>query len=194
MPAVRPAPAVQRFLALRRSAGKLQLRAPGPDASQMEEILRVAARVPDHRRLAPWRFVLIEGEGRAAFGTRLRQIAVTGGAGDPDEAAGLMLRAPMVVAVIASPREDGRTPEWEQTLSAGAACYNLLLAANAIGFAGVWLTEWIAYDARVGALLGLEARERIAGFIYLGTPAADPQERLRPDLASRVSRWQDTPA
>jgi nitroreductase len=105
------------------------------------------------------------------------------------EAEKSMLRAPVVVAVISSPVDDGRTPVWEQELSAGAACYNLLLAANAAGWAGVWLTEWAAYDADAGALLGLRGKERVAGFVHIGTARAATPERVRPELSVRVLRW-----
>lgn len=190
--ATRPSPAVRTFLALRKSANKLFLRAPGPSPDELNELLGIAARVPDHRKLAPWRFVIFEGDSRTSFGKELARIAglkPDAEARDVMDAAGLLLRAPVVVAVISSPVEDGRTPVWEQELSAGALCYNLLLAANASGWAGVWLTEWLAYDPDVAGLLGLASGERVAGFVYLGTSTATPQERIRPDLTPIVRRW-----
>lgn len=194
MLASRPGAAIRRFLALRRSAGKMHIGLPGPDHEQIAQIIEVAARIPDHRRLAPWRFILLEGDARGDFAGRLGQIAASrpdAGPGAQAAAIALMQRAPVVVAVVSSPVEDGRTPEWEQILSVGAVCYNLLLAANASGFAGTWLTEWIAYDQEVAGLLGLSGRERVAGFIYLGTATADPQERLRPPIADRFTVWKD---
>ncbi|MFN4023677.1 MAG: nitroreductase [Hyphomonas sp.] len=192
MLASRPSQAVRTFLALRKSANKLFLRTPGPSPDELNELLGIAARVPDHRKLTPWRFIVFEGENRTSFGAELARIAgmkTDAEARDVVDAAGLFLRAPVVVAVISSPVEDGRTPVWEQELSAGAVCYNLLLAANASGWAGVWLSEWMAYDPDVAGVLGLASGERVAGFVYLGTSTAPPQERIRPDLTPIVRRW-----
>ncbi len=181
------------MMALRRSGGKQMIGSPGPDPTELEEILRVAARVPDHRRLEPWRFIVFEGEARREFGARLAAIHA---ADHPDaterdmaDARALPLRAPVVIAVISSPDPDHKTPVWEQELSAGAVCQNLLLSANAAGWAGVWLTEWIAYDRAVSVELGLTTHERVAGFIYLGTAKANPPERPRPDMPGKISRW-----
>ncbi len=192
MLATRPSQAVRSFLAMRKSANKLFLKAPGPPPDEVDELLSIAARVPDHRKLTPWRFLVFEGESRTSFGAELARIAglkPDAEARDVVDAAGLFLRAPVVIAVISAPVEDGRTPIWEQELSAGAVCYNLLLAGNASGWAGVWLTEWMAYDPDVAGLLGLRGGERVAGFVYLGTPAAAPQERIRPEMTAIVRRW-----
>lgn len=192
LPADDDSQAVRRFLARRRSAGKQCLAAPGPDAQQLAELLRVAARVPDHRRVEPWRFITIEGGAREAFGARLGDIAAANGehsASAQALARDLPLRAPVVIVVVSSPDHAHKTPVWEQELSAGAVCYNLLLAARAAGFGAVWLTEWIAYDAAVAETLGLGASERIAGFIYIGTPTAEAPERPRPDMTAKVVRW-----
>jgi nitroreductase len=194
MAGARASAEARALLALRKSANKLVLGAPGPLPDELDELLSVAARVPDHRKLGPWRFIVFEDEARAEFGRALGRILSGRNAPGAQvaEAQKSMLRAPVVVAVISSPVEDGRTPVWEQELSAGAACFNLLIAANAAGWAGVWLTEWAAYDADAGALLGLRARERVAGFVHIGTAKAATPERIRPDLSERISRW--TPA
>jgi nitroreductase len=191
MAGARASAEARALLALRKSANKLVLGTPGPLPDELDELLSVAARVPDHRKLGPWRFVVFEGEARADFGKELGKILSGRKAPEPQvaEAKKSMLRAPVVVAVISSPVDDGRTPVWEQELSAGAACYNLLLAANAAGWAGVWLTEWAAYDADAGALLGLRGKERVAGFVHIGTARAATPERVRPDLSVRVLRW-----
>lgn len=197
MAASKPDQTIRDFLALRKSANKLFLKDPGPDAAELDALLNVAVRVPDHRKLTPWRFIVFEGDARLNFGRELATLAgqkPEAEERDVMEAAGLFLRAPTVVAVISSPIQDGRTPIWEQELSAGALCYNLLLAANASGWAGVWLSEWIAYDEGVKKLLGLRDAERVAGFIYLGTASADPQERMRPETASLVTRWEKSPS
>lgn len=179
------------LLALRKSANKLVLGPPGPSPVELDELLQVAARVPDHRKLGPWRFIVFEGERRAQFGSGLAGILKGRGApaAQVEEAGNAFLRAPVVVAILSSPVDDGRTPVWEQELSAGAVCYNLLLAANASGWAGVWLTEWPAFDADAGVLLGLKAGERVAGFVHLGTARAATPERVRADVAERVTRW-----
>jgi nitroreductase len=195
MLASRPDYGVRQFLALRKSANKLFLAEPGPSPQALDELIQVATRVPDHRKLSPWRFIVFEGDERVQAGKVLAGIAGRG-SGDVDsrdviDAAGLFLRAPVVVAVISSPRETGRTPAWEQELSAGAMCYNLLLAANACGWAGVWLTEWIAYDRDVADWLGLAPDERMAGFIYLGTATQMPQERIRPETSALIQRWRE---
>ncbi len=184
----------RRLLALRRSAGKLALAGPGPSPDALDDLLTVAMRVPDHRRVEPWRFIVFEGAARQAFGEAImpiyRELHPEAPAADVQaNAGGLLLRAPVVVAVVSSPDTGHKTPVWEQELSAGAVCFNLLLAANAAGWASVWLTEWIAYDPRVATLMGLAAGERLAGFIYLGTATANPPERPRPHPAEKIRRW-----
>ncbi len=167
--------------------------APGPSSEQLDHILSAAVRVPDHRQMKPWRFIVFEGEARARFGEAAAKIHAeeTPDAGEKafETSRGLLLRAPTVVAVISNPTDDGRTPVWEQELSAGALCYNLLLTANAAGWAGCWLSEWIAFSDGINSLLGLAETERVAGFLYLGTATMPPQERARPDTASLVQRW-----
>lgn len=181
------------FLALRRSSSKACLSEPGPDPQELDGLLTVATRVPDHRRVGPWRFFVFEGEQRAAFGEAAAQVQAEEDPRSTDEMQAitrkLMLRAPTVVAIVSSPDPTHRTPVWEQELSVGAVCYNLLLAANSAGWGACWLTEWISFSPGIDALLGLKAGERIAGFIYIGTSTADPQERMRPDATERITRW-----
>jgi nitroreductase len=179
------------LLARRRSTVAKNMTGPGPDADQLETLLQIGARTPDHGKLFPWRFVVFEGEARARFGdileARLREIEPDG----PDERYALernrFLRAPVVIAVISDVTENHKIPEWEQVLSAGAVCQNLLIGASALGFAAQWLTEWYAYDRVVKSALGLAPGERVAGFIYVGTAACDAEER--PRKAPRISRW-----
>jgi nitroreductase len=194
MPAVHASQEVRDFIALRRSANKAMMTEPGPDPKRLGHIITAATRVPDHRRMTPWRFIVIEGDARVAFGQKAAEVQRSE---DPETTENaleatrnLLLRAPTIIAVISSPTDDGRTPVWEQELSAGALCFNLLLAANAAGWAGVWLTEWIAFSEGVNHVLGLEGEERIAGYVYLGTPSADPQERARPDSAPLITQWE----
>jgi nitroreductase len=168
---------------------------PGPSPGELTTILTAAVRVPDHKKLAPWRFVIFEGEARAAFGAALAK-ACAAEAQEPPSAVrleterGRLLRAPCVVAVVSRVTPHPAAPEWEQVLSCGATCLNLCLAANAMGFATCWLTEWYSYSPAVRTALGLADNERVAGFIYIGTPKQRQEDRERPDLARIVARWQ----
>jgi len=167
----RPSAQARELLALRRSAGSRMLTYPGPSPGEVTELLRVAARVPDHRKLEPWRFIVFEGEARDKFGEIIESTyAANTTEASPAQRAedrARFLRAPVVIGIVSSPDKNHKTPVWEQELSAGALCYNLLLAANASGWAGVWLTEWIAFDADIAKALKLSDDERMAGFIYL---------------------------
>lgn len=182
------------FLLSRRSSKPALLDAPGPSEAELCQILTAAARVPDHKKLTPWRFVIFSGEGRADFGEKLADICAREEAGVPSEVRleterQRFLRAPLVIAVIASPAVPSPVPEIEQTLSAGAACFNLCLAANALGYGTSWITEWYAFSPGVRELLGLGASEQVAGFIYVGTARKAQPDRDRPDLGAITSRW-----
>jgi nitroreductase len=183
-----------RLLALRRSTPVAMLGEPGPSAADLDALLRLAMRVPDHRKLEPWRVLIIEGEARNRLGDyfaaalHLREPDATDA--DLDEERKLPLRAPVVLAVISSPVHDPKkTPVWEQQLSAGALCQTLMIAANAMGWAACWITENPAYDGHVHAALGMKPGEQIAGFIYLGTAKEQPVERQRPDVLKKTSKW-----
>lgn len=180
------------MLKTRRSTAIKALSAPGPTAAQMEEILTVASRVPDHGKLAPWWFVVFDGDARAEFGKVLREAYKIEDAQAADAKLDLeaekFLRAPVVVAVISRIKES-KIPQWEQFLSAGACCYNLCLAANSMGFGSNWVTGWPTFNAKVRDALGCDERDNIAGFIYLGTQSEKPEERERPALANIVSAW-----
>jgi nitroreductase len=181
-------------LALRRSTKIAHLGGPGPDAETLETILRIGARVPDHGKLGPWRFIVIADEYRQDLGRRLADLLATrDGIDDPQrllQEEGRFLRAPIVVAVVSSPVDSPKVPEWEQVLSAGAACYNILLAAHGFGFGGCWLSEWVSYDGDALAIIGLTPHEKLAGLIYLGTPSETLEERPRPSAQSRTHYWQ----
>lgn len=179
------------LLARRRSTKVAHFVEPGPSEAQLDALLRLAARVPDHGKLAPWRFVIIAGEARARAGAKLAEIVAHDGQSEVQQqfAAGLFARAPVVVMVVSSAAPHAKIPEWEQVQSSSAACFALLLGAHAMGFAGCWLTEWPTYDARARAALGLAEHERIAGFVYLGAAREPAIERFRPDVATRISRF-----
>jgi nitroreductase len=186
---------VLALLSSRRSVKPELLLPPGPGPDALETILTIAARVPDHKKLVPWRFIVLEGDARARFGEVIAEACAAEEAEPPSEVRlaterARILRAPVVVAVVSRVTAHRAAPEWEQVLSAGAACFSLCLAANAMGYGTSWITEWIAYNARVRAALGLAGNERIAGFVYIGTAAERPQERERPSLSDIVTRWR----
>ena len=183
------------FLSARRSVKPDRLVAPGPSPAELDTILTIASRVPDHKKLAPWRFIVLEGDARAGLGEVVAEACVAAEKEPPSHVRleterTRLMRAPLVIAVVSRVTPHRSAPEWEQVLSAGAACLNLCLAANALGYGTSWITEWIAYNAAVGAALHLADNERIAGFIYVGTPTERSDERERPALAEIVSRWR----
>ncbi|MCD1632869.1 nitroreductase [Martelella mediterranea] len=181
------------FLKTRRSTPVLQLAAPGPNRGEIAEMLTIASRVPDHGKLAPWRFIVFAGAAREEAGEKLADIVKTD---DPEASAERLKlererlsRAPLVIAVVSRAAVHPKIPEWEQVMSAGAVCYNLVVAANAFGYGATWLTEWYAFDERAKPALGLEADEKIAGFIHIGTRTEAPFERVRPALEDIVT-WR----
>ena len=183
------------LLLKRRSAKAALLTAPGPTAAELDTILTCAARVPDHKKLVPWRFIVFEGEARAKFGDLLAR-TVAAEEKDTPSAVRLeaersrLMRAPTVVAVISRVVPNPGAPEIEQLLSCGAAGFNLCLAANALGYGTCWLTEWYSFSNTINNALGLAANERVAGFVYIGTDSAPQEDRERPALADIVTRWQ----
>ena len=184
------APQVLAFLARRRSASALSLQAPGPSADELTDLLALAARVPDHGKLAPWRFIVLRGEAKAAFAARLEALAASL-ADAPKLIAKLgKLKAPPLGVAVISRTAPGDIPAWEQVLSAGAVCTTLLYAATAMGYGANWITDWYAYDLQARAALGLSADEQVAGFVFIGTLAEAPQERVRPDVATLTSFWK----
>lgn len=168
---------------------------PGPSAAELDMILMAAARVPDHKSLSPWRFIVFEGEGRLAFGQALAEILKAEDKEAPSEVRldterQRLTGAPVVVAVVSRVADKPGAPEWEQVLSCGAACQNLVIAANALGYGTNWVTRWYAYSDGVARHLGLGAGERIAGFIHIGTAKERQQDRARPALATVVTRYR----
>lgn len=180
------------LLATRRSGKPRDLVAPGPDATQLADILRIAARTPDHGKLAPWRFVIVPDDRRDL----LAEVIVKAYREERPQAARLEIesleqfahQAPTLVVVLFSPKTQSHIPLWEQELSAGAVCMNLLHAVHASGFAGGWLTGWPSFSDAVRDAFGA-APERIAGFMFIGTPSRPLDERPRPDMDTIVSTW-----
>ncbi|MBS7537438.1 nitroreductase family protein [Ancylobacter lacus] len=192
-PALPPSAEMVERLSTRRSLPLRALGAPGPTPDELETILTLAIRTPDHGRLAPWRLIVIEGEARSVLGERLDALYAVQ---NPDMAAGkgdmwrsYLLRAPVTVVVVSRPDRSSKVPEWNQILSAGALGMALTVAANAMGFVTQWLLKWPGRDPEAAALLGVEAGERIAGFIHIGRPLEGAPERPRPALEAVVSRW-----
>ncbi len=187
-----PNPILKHLLS-RRSVSANSLQEPGPSAEEIATILTAAARVPDHKKLVPWRFILFQGDARGAFGEVLAEVC------EKEEKdvskfrleteAERFLRAPLIIGVV-SRVVKAPAPEWEQILSAGAACQNLVVAATSLGYGAQWITEWYAYSKGIRAALKLADNERIAGFIYIGTPKEKPDDRDRPRLADIVQSWQ----
>lgn len=181
------------LLTTRRSVKIAELGEPGPAPAQVAMLLRVAARVPDHGKLVPWRFIVFAGAARAAAGRLIAEVfqAANPEAGEDRLAIERtrLARAPLVIGVVSRARPHVKIPEWEQVLSAGAAAMNLVHAAHALGFAANWTTEWYAYDRAVLHRLGLAADERMAGFIHIGTPLARPEDRPRPPLDTIVTHF-----
>jgi nitroreductase len=190
LPAPQPDAAALALLAGRRSSSAATLAAPGPDGPTLRALLQLAAHTPDHGKLTPWRFVVLEGEHKQAFVRQLETLVdAQENATKAQAALGKISAPPLTVAVI-SKTVVGKIPLWEQQLSAGAVCMNLLLAAHAAGFGANWITDWYAYDAAAGTLLGLKDDERVAGYIHIGTQAEVPKERPRAELATLVSEWR----
>ncbi len=179
------------LLATRRSVSIPALRAPGPSEDALRDILTAASRVPDHGKLAPWRFILFRGPAAPALGRAMADLAERR-EGPLSEARrayeeARFTRAPLVVGIVSTARPHFKIPEWEQVLSAGAATMNLIHAAHALGFGANWITEWPAYDDEAKAIMGIAPEERVVGFIYIGTPSEAPSDRPRPELSLIVS-------
>lgn len=185
-------PDVLEFLETRRSNLAKAMTEPGPDSETLETILKIGTRVPDHRKLTPWRLAVYQGEARKDLGAVIAEAYREDNPDHPEDRhqfeADRLLRAPVVIAVISTPVDCVRgTPVWEQQLSAGAVCFNLCLAAQASGFGAQWLTEWYAYDDRIKTHMGLGDADQIAGFVYIGTPDQAAIPRARPDLNDVVT-------
>jgi nitroreductase len=180
------------LLRTRRSGKPREMAEPGPSLRQLHEMVAIAARTPDHGKLNPWRFVIVPAEARPALALGLVEILrrekPESTARDEEAAAQFATQAPGLVVVLSAPVPDHKIPLWEQELSAGAACMNLLHAAHAMGFTGGWITGWAAYSDGVRDLFG-QAPQRIAGFLFIGTPARPLEERPRAQLSEIVHEW-----
>ena len=185
--------ALRDYLKTRRSVGIGFLKDPGPTPDELQEILTLGVRVPDHGKLTPWRLVVIEGDARARAGEKLAEIARRNNpaveAASLDNERRQFLPAPLTIGVIFSPKPLPKAPEIEQLLSAGSVAFNLVNAAFALGYAASWVTRWFAFDTAAQEMLGARGGERFVGFVHIGTPDIVPDDRERPDLARIVTRW-----
>lgn len=191
-----PSPETLALLETRRSVAAAGLQAPGPDADHTQRLLTIAARVPDHAMLTPWRFILIEGAARAEIGVRLAQAYRENNPHMPEEKRekfaaimGRLFPAPLAVVVVSRPVAGSAIPAFEQELSAGAVCMNLLTGAAAMGFDGIWVTGWAATHQAALTILGVGEGERVAGILHIGTAKEAPADRPRPDVAALTTRW-----
>lgn len=193
MPAIQ---ALRDYLLTRRSVGIAFLQEPGPNPAELEQILTIGTRVPDHGKITPWRLVIIAGDDRARAGAALADIAARNTPGLDEASLDIerqrFLPAPLTIGVISSPQPHPKVPEFEQLLSAGNVAFNLVHAAFALGFAASWVTRWYAFDATAAAMLGAREGERFVGFVHIGTPTAVIEDRPRPALADIVSYWGDS--
>jgi nitroreductase len=181
------------LLQTRRSLKPNELTGPGPTPADLDTLLAIASRVPDHGKLAPWRFIVFEGDARLKAGDAIAAafaVKYPGSKEDQiDSERQRFTRAPLVIGVVSRAAPHVKIPEWEQVMSAGAATMNLVIAANALGFGAAWLTEWYAYDRAVLDAFGLLPHEQIAGFVHIGRPTHAPEDRPRPALADIVTRF-----
>ena len=182
------------YLLTRRSVTMPFLAEPGPDAAELEQMLTIAARVPDHGKLTPFRMITISGAARAQAGEKLAALIK---AREPEadlarieEERTRFLPAPLTVGILSTAKPHPKIPEFEQLLAAGNVAFNLVHAAAAFGFGANWVTRWFAYDAEAARLLGAREGERFVAFVHIGTPTTRLEERNRPDLAEIVTAWQ----
>jgi nitroreductase len=180
------------LLRTRRSGKPRELVAPGPSGEELAEILTIAARVPDHGKLAPWRFVVVGDEQRPDLAILLRRALADEDPGAPplkhEKADEFARNAGALIVLVSSPVQGHKIPLWEQELSSGAAAMNLLNAAHALGYVGGWMTGWYAYSPLINAAFCAPG-ERIAGFIFVGSPARELDERPRPALDAVARKW-----
>ncbi len=186
-------PDALQLLLTRRSVKPMELTGPGPTRPEIDTLLAIASRVPDHGKLAPWRFIVFEDDARIAAGEAIAAAFAADRADATPEQIEFerkrLARAPLVIAVVSRAGPHVKIPEWEQQLSAGASAMSLVFAAHAMGYAASWITEWYAYDRRVLDKLGVGAGERVAGFVHIGRAAKPPEDRERPPLAAIVTRY-----
>jgi nitroreductase len=177
----------------RRSIKPREMGAPGPSPAELETILTIGARVPDHGKLAPWRFIVFEGDARTRASEMIAKVFASKNPNAQPAEIEIEKRrltdAPLVIGVVSSAKPHPKVPGWEQELSAGASAMNIVTAATALGYGACWLTGWFAFDRDVLDGLGLSANEKLAGFVHIGTPSKPTEDRPRPSLSDIVTRF-----
>ena len=188
-----PVPDALELLKTRRSMKPREMSGPGPSPAELDTILTIGARVPDHGKLAPWRFIIFEGDARARAGDVIAKVFAQKNPGatvaEIDIEKRRLMDAPLVIGVVSFTRPHPKVPAWEQELSAGASAMNIVTAATALGYGACWLTGWFSFDRDVLDGLGLKADEKLAGFIHIGTPSKPSEDRPRPVLSDIVTRF-----
>jgi nitroreductase len=186
-------PDIIDFLRTRRSVKPRDMSGPAPSAEEIDTILTIGARVPDHGKVVPWRFIVFEGDGRTRAGDVIARVYARKNPSAPQEEIEIekrqLMEAPLVIGVVSSIKPHPKAPSWEQVLSAGASAMNIVTAATALGYGANWLTGWFAYDRDILDGLGLRPDERFAGFIHIGTPTKPNKDRPRPLLSEIVTRF-----
>jgi nitroreductase len=181
------------LLKTRRSMKPREMTGPGPSPIELETILTIGARVPDHGKLTPWRFIIFEGDARVRAGEVIAKVFVrknpNASPAEIDVEKRRLTDAPLVIGVVSFTRPHPKVPSWEQELSAGASAMNIVTAATALGYGACWLTGWFAFDRDVLEGLGLKADEKLAGLIHIGTPGKPSEDRPRPALVDIVTRF-----
>lgn len=181
------------LLKTRRSLKPFEMTGPGPSPSELETILTIGARVPDHGKMTPWRFIVFEGDARMKAGEIFAKVFraknVTATPDQIDKEKNRFCDAPLIVSVVSRTGTHPKVPAWEQELSAGASCMNIVHAAHALGYVANWLTGWIAFDRDVLDALGVKAEEKVAGFIHIGKSDRTSEDRPRPALADIVTHF-----
>ena len=190
MPAI---PALRDYLLTRRSVGQAFLAEPAPEGEELQTLLTIATRVPDHGKLAPWRLVVFSGDARSAAGEKLAAL-VKSRRPEIDEVSldaerRQFLPAPLVIGILSTPKPHPKVPEFEQLISAGNVAFNLEHGAYALGYAAQWVTRWYAFDNEAATILGAREGERFVGFVHIGTPTTTIEDRPRPALDEVVTFW-----
>jgi nitroreductase len=182
-----------QLLKTRRSMKPREMRGPGPSSAEIETILTIGARVPDHGKLAPWRFIVFEGDARVRAGEIIARVFASknpqASATEIDVEKKRLADAPLVIGVVSFTKPHPKVPPWEQELSAGASAMNIVTAATALGYGACWLTGWFAFDRDVLDGFGLKADEKLAGLIHIGTVSKPSEDRPRPALSDIVTRF-----
>ena len=186
-------PDVLEFLKTRRSVKPREMTGPGPSPAELETILTIGARVPDHGKLAPWRFIVFEGDARVRAGDVIAGVFArknpNASPAEIDVEKRRLTDAPLVIGVVSFTKPHPKVPPWEQEMSAGASAMNIVTAATALGYGACWLSGWFSFDRDVLAGLGLKADEKLAGFIHIGTVSKPSEDRPRPALSEIVTRF-----